>query len=289
MPAWDEVGIARSIGCVLNFPSTPTAPGVIKNILAVNNIAIGEAVGGDSAWLRTIDEALTEAGLKIQSKNPIRDEVWVKLYRLLPTSALATLTMSSAGRRRIGSRTAHDLHRRDEEITALAAAFWLDIAGGLRGADRGAEAAAAPGRPCCRTSRPAAAWRSMPSSPRCRISPRPRRRSRSDARHLDRARPRAGADGRALRQLTASACKKSARPGPRRRALQQFVSALLDEDFLALLHDRGQAPSRPRSSAATIRSVSEIGWVRKIIGSPLENTSARRKCSSNRSRQHEAE
>lgn len=120
---WDEVGIARSIGCVLNFPSTLTAPGVIKNILAVNNIAIGEPKGGDSARLRTIDKALTEAGLKIQSKNPIRDEVWVKLHRLLPTSALATLTMSSAG----GVASAPELRTTFigamREITALAAAY----------------------------------------------------------------------------------------------------------------------------------------------------------------------
>lgn len=120
---WDEVGIARSVGCVLNFPSTLVAPGVTKQIMTVNNVSIGEPKGGDSARLRAIDKALTDAGFKIQSKNPIRDEVWSKLHRLLPTSALATLTMSSAGAVASAPELRATFIGAMKEITALAAAY----------------------------------------------------------------------------------------------------------------------------------------------------------------------
>ena len=64
--------------------------------------------------------------------------------------------------------------------------------------------------------------------------------------------------------------------------IENYQLVILDEDLLALLHDRGQRHDDDDERGDDEQRQRDR-WRRKTIGSPLENTSARRKCSSRRS------
>jgi 2-dehydropantoate 2-reductase len=120
---WNEIGVDRAVGCVLNYASSVIAPGVVRQLAAVNNIAIGEPKGGDSARLRDIAAALRAAGFTVEAASPIRLEVWAKLRRLLPTSTLTTLTMMTAGGVASSAELRATFLLAMTEINALAAAY----------------------------------------------------------------------------------------------------------------------------------------------------------------------
>lgn len=120
---WNEIGVARAIGCVLNYASSLVAPGVVRQLAAVNNIAVGEPKGGDSARLRDIAQALRAAKFTVEASSPIRLEVWAKLRRLLPTSTLTTLTLMTAGGVASSAELRPIFVQAMKEINALAAAY----------------------------------------------------------------------------------------------------------------------------------------------------------------------
>jgi 2-dehydropantoate 2-reductase len=77
---------------VLNFPSSAPAPGVIRQVAAHNTISLGEPSGEDTPRLAALAEAMRGAGMTVETKAPIRNEIWVKLQRIIGTSTLTTLT-----------------------------------------------------------------------------------------------------------------------------------------------------------------------------------------------------
>jgi 2-dehydropantoate 2-reductase len=69
---WDEVGVQRAIGCVVNFASSLAAPGAAHGEGPNNRLALGEPKGGASARLREIvDEAAPHRGL-VDGRRPHR-------------------------------------------------------------------------------------------------------------------------------------------------------------------------------------------------------------------------
>lgn len=94
---WDSVGVSRAIGCTLSYPASVISPGVVRQILPVNTIALGEPDGSLSPRLEAIAKAIAAAGFKVDSTGPIREQVWIKHRRLIPTSLLAVLATATAG------------------------------------------------------------------------------------------------------------------------------------------------------------------------------------------------
>lgn len=124
---WDEIGVARAVGCVLNYASSVVAPGVVRQLAAVNNIAIGEPKGGETARLKDIAQALRAAKFTVEASSPIRLEVWAKLRRLLPTSTLTTLTLMTAGEIAASAELRPIFISAMKEINALAAAHGYEL------------------------------------------------------------------------------------------------------------------------------------------------------------------
>jgi 2-dehydropantoate 2-reductase len=89
---WDEIGVERAIGCVLNFPSSVPAPGVVRHSATIYNMSLGEPAGGKSERLDTIADALRAGGFTVETQVPIRNEIWVKIQRLVSTSTITALT-----------------------------------------------------------------------------------------------------------------------------------------------------------------------------------------------------
>ncbi len=94
---WDQVGIDRTIGCVVNLPATVTAPGVIHYEGGNNRLALGELDDSQTPRLLAIADALRAAGMNIDTHRPIRFEVWNKLALIIVASPLSILTNMPVG------------------------------------------------------------------------------------------------------------------------------------------------------------------------------------------------
>jgi len=83
------------VGSIVYFSTEIIAPGVIQHIEG-NRISLGEPDGSRSERIRTIADALIEAGLKAPITGRIRHEIWVKLLGNVafnPVSALTGCTL----------------------------------------------------------------------------------------------------------------------------------------------------------------------------------------------------
>ncbi len=124
---WDEVGVDRTIGCVVNLPATVIAPGVVRYEGGNNRLALGELGGEQSVRLTAIADVLRAAGIMIETHRPIRHEVWKKLVLIMVTSPLTILTASPVSMI-MRDPDIRDVARRVfAESNALAAAYGFDL------------------------------------------------------------------------------------------------------------------------------------------------------------------
>jgi 2-dehydropantoate 2-reductase len=124
---WDQVGAARAIGCTLSYPASMVGPGLVRQIQATNTIALGEPNGTQSERLEAIAQAIAAAGFKVESKSPIREQVWIKHRRLVPTSLLAILASATAGQVASSADLRPIWRAALDELGALAAAYGFDV------------------------------------------------------------------------------------------------------------------------------------------------------------------
>ena len=93
---WDEVGVDRTIGCVVNLPATVPEPGVVHWEGGNNRLALGELDDAQSPRLLALADMLRAAGMDIDTHRPIRYEMWNKLVRIMVASPITILTAMPA-------------------------------------------------------------------------------------------------------------------------------------------------------------------------------------------------
>lgn len=94
---WDEIGIHRTLGCVVNLGASVSAPGVIDNQGGSKLLALGAPDGRQSPRLMETVSALRRGGFVVDAERPIRDYVWAKLARNITAQPLAVLTSAPPG------------------------------------------------------------------------------------------------------------------------------------------------------------------------------------------------
>lgn len=92
---WNDVGVQRSLGCVVLSANEVTEPGVVHNRSADNRFYLGEPDGSDSPRLAQVARALQAGVPEFAVSTDIRREVWRKLLLNMSTSSLACLTHST--------------------------------------------------------------------------------------------------------------------------------------------------------------------------------------------------
>ncbi len=141
---WDHVGAGRAIGCTLSYPASVIGPGLVRQIQATNTIALGEPNGTQSERLEAIAQAMAAAGFKVESKSPIREQVWIKHRRLVPTSLLAILATADGGTGGIECGSAPDLAGGPRRTGGTCRGLRIRRAAGFRRAGEGPVAGSAP-------------------------------------------------------------------------------------------------------------------------------------------------
>jgi 2-dehydropantoate 2-reductase len=126
---WNEVGVDRTIGCVVNLPSAVTAPGVVRYEGGNNRLALGEVNDSPSSRLSALAEALTTAGFTIETHRPIRFEVWNKLALIMVSSPLSVLIGRPARLAQSDSRLRDVARNAWLEVIAIAAAYGIKLDG----------------------------------------------------------------------------------------------------------------------------------------------------------------
>ncbi len=112
---WDAVGVDRTIGCVVNLPSSIVGPGAVHYEGGNNRLALGELDDSQSPRLLALADRLRAAGFDIDTHRPIRFEIWNKLSLNIVASPLAVLTNAPAG-----------AGLSDPAFRALARQTWMD-------------------------------------------------------------------------------------------------------------------------------------------------------------------
>ncbi len=93
--AWDTIGPARAIGCVVYPAAEVERPGVIRHIEG-DRFSLGEPDGSKSERVHALAKALIHAGLRAPVRTNLRNEIWIKLWGNLafnPISALSRATL----------------------------------------------------------------------------------------------------------------------------------------------------------------------------------------------------
>ncbi|MEX0852666.1 MAG: 2-dehydropantoate 2-reductase [Bauldia sp.] len=124
---WDEVGVDRTIGCVVNLPGVVTEPGVVRYEGGNNRLALGELGGEQSPRLTALAEMIRAAGIQIDTHRPIRFEVWNKLVVIMVASPIAILTAMPTGPAIRDPATREVARRCWQEANAVAAAFGFEL------------------------------------------------------------------------------------------------------------------------------------------------------------------
>lgn len=120
---WNRVGVDRTIGCIINFPASVTAPGSVRHGGGNNRIAVGELDGEQSPRLASIATVLHRAGFTIDTHRPIREEVWSKLAHVVTVSTIAVLTCAPPGVAFVDPKIQELAQRIYGDIFAIAAAY----------------------------------------------------------------------------------------------------------------------------------------------------------------------
>lgn len=89
-----DVGLARTLGCVIRSPNEIVAPGVVRNNSRASSFVVGEPDGTLSPRLERV-VALMRNGLPgAAATTEIGREIWGKLLLNVPSSLLSSLTLS---------------------------------------------------------------------------------------------------------------------------------------------------------------------------------------------------
>jgi 2-dehydropantoate 2-reductase len=88
---WDEIGVDRTIGCVVNLGASVSSPGVVDNQGGSKLLALGELDGRQSPRLAEIVGLLRKGGFIVDTNRPIRHYVWAKLARNMTAAPVAVL------------------------------------------------------------------------------------------------------------------------------------------------------------------------------------------------------
>ncbi len=129
---WDEVGVDRTIGCVVNIPGTVSAPGVVHYEGGNHRLALGELDDEQSPRLLAIADMLRQSGLTIDTQRPIRFEMWNKLALIMVSSPIAILTAMPTGEAMTDPAVQALAKTTAEEARAVAAAFGFTLDAGAR-------------------------------------------------------------------------------------------------------------------------------------------------------------
>ncbi len=92
---WNDIGVHRTLGCVVQSANQVVAPGVVRNGSATNAFTLGEPDGRPSARLDDVLAALRQGVPEARASTEIRTDIWRKLLLNLAHSPLACLTESS--------------------------------------------------------------------------------------------------------------------------------------------------------------------------------------------------
>lgn len=116
----------RIIGSVTYLSATTPDSGVVCPI-ADKRIIIGEAIGGHSAALERVDDALTSAGFEVERSRCIQKSIWYKLWGNMTMNPVSAIT-GATGDRILGDEAVRAfLSRAMEEAAAIGQRIGLPI------------------------------------------------------------------------------------------------------------------------------------------------------------------
>lgn len=124
---WDTLRPERTIGGVIYCPCTVIAPGVVKVMDVGHRFEIGEPDGAISERLVSLSTVLRTAGLTVETRSRIRDDIWNKLVLNLATGPLAILSGSPQNRLHADPACAHAMRVVMQEGIAIAAAMGIQV------------------------------------------------------------------------------------------------------------------------------------------------------------------
>src|SRR5262245_34686618 len=134
-----QIEVDRVIGCVV-YPATElVGPGVVQHIEG-DRFTLGELDGSKSERLRTLAQALTNAGLKAPIRSRIRSDIWIKLWGNLafnPISALTRATLVDICRNPLTRDLARGMMAEGQAIAEqLGVEFGISIEQRINGAEQ---------------------------------------------------------------------------------------------------------------------------------------------------------
>jgi 2-dehydropantoate 2-reductase len=124
---WDTLRPERTIGGVIYCPCTVVSPGVVKVTDAGHRFEIGEPDGTMSERLSTIAALLQSAGLTVETRSRIRENIWNKLVLNLATGPLAILSGSPQNKLHADPACAHAMRVVMQEGIAIATAMGVRV------------------------------------------------------------------------------------------------------------------------------------------------------------------
>ncbi len=126
---WDEVGIARTVGCVVASANEVIEPGVVRHRPPRSRFTLGRPDGGSSDRVRALAGVLTAAGLEAPVTADIRSAIWRKfLTGNMAVSVLAALTGATADGIQANPETQALCQRIVREGLAVARALGTELA-----------------------------------------------------------------------------------------------------------------------------------------------------------------
>ncbi len=128
---WDEIGVTRTVGCVVYSANEVIEPGVILNRSpARNRLILGAPTPDGADRIAMIADVLKTGGMDIQTTADIRTEIWRKfLIGNMTLSLLASLTGSTSDTVVADLELARVARKVAEEGKAVAARLGVDLSG----------------------------------------------------------------------------------------------------------------------------------------------------------------
>ena len=125
------VGRERLVGGVTWLSAAIEAPGVIGQYSQFRRVVLGEFDGTMTARLKTVHETLQTTGLDVELSDDILKVLWTKFVFISSLSALGSLTRVSLGEYRHVQETRDVLTEALREVTAVAQAKGVRLAGDI--------------------------------------------------------------------------------------------------------------------------------------------------------------
>ncbi|MBF2066876.1 MAG: 2-dehydropantoate 2-reductase [Calothrix sp. C42_A2020_038] len=89
-----NIGVERTIGCVVYPAAEIVEPGVIRH-LEGERFSLGEIDGAKTERIQTLANIFKKAGLKAPIRNQIRSDLWVKLWGNVAFNPISALTRTT--------------------------------------------------------------------------------------------------------------------------------------------------------------------------------------------------